>query len=215
MKIYFLILIILLFLGCKKIFEYNYLVFLPVEAIKIKELTNFNEPYICTGSYQIKKDTVISIFKVQSKYSLAVIKLKNVSPKFHLNYYSNTDFITPGWFSTVSTEVQNLDFLPSLFDDESVINNISLTSDKEIKCYINNDSIKCFSMDLNKYEIKINNNVEKVINGKLDYYGFPHISSNILFYKIKDEIYIFIMTPSKKDVIVEEDTLYNFLFPKY
>lgn len=81
--------------------------------------------------------------------------------------------------------------------------------------YINNDSIKSFSMDLNKYEIKINNNVEKVINGKLDYYGFAYISSNILFYKIKDEIYIFIMTPSKKDVIVEEDTLYNFLFPKY
>ncbi len=68
-------------------------------------------------------------------------------------------------------------------------------------------------MNLNKYVIKVNNDINKVIKGQLDYYGLEYISSNVLFYKIKDEVYIFIMTPSKKGVVIEDNTLYNLLFP--
>ena len=66
MKIYYIILIIFLFVGCQKIITDNQLMYFPTEAIKIKELTNFKEHYKCIGSYHIKKDTVISMFEIQS-----------------------------------------------------------------------------------------------------------------------------------------------------
>ncbi len=214
MKIVFTLLLIALFLSCKKNITGGYLNFIHGEGIKIKEITNFKENYVSRGCYKIKKDTVISNFEIQSKYSLMVIKLKNVSHKYELNYYSNSNSITPGIFSSVFTSVQYVDFSTSIFENNYKINNISLISDKEISCHINNDSIKSFSMKLNEYVIKINNDINKVISGQLEYYDLKYITSNILFYKIKDDIYIFIMTPLKKSVVIEDSTLYNLLFPK-
>ena len=132
---------------------------------------------------------------------------------FRLNYYSNTNSVAPGVFSSIFTSVQYVNFSTSIFRDDYKIGSISLISDKEICCHISNDSIKSFRMDLNEYMIKVNNDTNKVITGQLEYYGLKYISSNVLFYKIEDEIYIFIMTPLKKGVIIEDDTLYNLLFP--
>lgn len=213
MKIYIIILILILFVGCQKLLKDNHLIYFPSEAIKIKELTNFNDSYNCTGSYQIKNDTVISKFKIQSKYILTVVKLKNVSKDYRLNYYSNTNAIVPGFFSSIDTSVHHVNFSSAIFEDDYKINNIRLISDREVHCHINNDSIKSFSMNLNKYVIKVNNDINKVIKGQLDYYGLEYISSNVLFYKVEDEVYIFIMTPSKKGVVIQDSTLYNLLFP--
>lgn len=213
MKIYFIIIIIILFVGCQKIFKGNQLTYFAAEAIKIKELTNIKENYSCKGSYQMGNDTVISIFEIQSQYSLTVIKLKNVSKDYKLNYYSNTNSDAPGFFSSIDTSVHHVNFSSNIFEGEGKINNISLISDNQVNCHINNDSIKSFSMDFNEYTIKVNDNIDKIIQGQLDYYGLKYISSNVLFYKVEDEIYIFIMTPLKKGVAIEDDTLYNFLFP--
>jgi hypothetical protein len=213
MKIYSLIILTFLFVGCQKIATDNTLSYFPAEAIKIKELTQFKENYRCTGSYHLKKDTVISQFEIQSKYLLMIIKLKNLSKDYQLNYYSNGNPLSPGFFSSIYTSVQYVDFLLPVFDENYEIKNISLISDKEIKREINNDSIKSFRMNLNEYAIKINNDANKVIKGQLEYYGLKYMSSNILFYKVKNEIYIFIMTPLKRNIILEKNLLYNLLFP--
>ena len=214
MKIPFIILIFFLFLGCTKINNDDQLNYVFAEGIKIKKITNFKENYHCTGSYHIKKDTLVSQFEIQSKYSLTVIKLKNVSKGYQLNYFPNTDCVNPGYFSSIFTSVQYINFAPSIFQDSYKINSISLISDKEVSCHVNNDSIKSFSMNLNEYVIKINNNINKVIKGQLEYYGLKYMSSNVLFYKIEDEIYIFILTPLKKGVDIGDNTLSNLLFPQ-
>jgi hypothetical protein len=205
MEIGVVIIMLFLFFVSRKLLKNSELLFSPFRPINLKEITGLKESYSCEGgSCEIKNEAVISNFHIQSKFSLIVIKLKNVSKEYQLNYYSNTD---------IDTSVQSVCYRDSLFDDDYTVNSISLISDKEIKCHINTDSIKSFSMDLNKYVIKINNNINRIMIGELEYYALKHISSNVLFHKIEDEVYIFILTPLKKKIVIEEDTLYNFLFP--
>jgi hypothetical protein len=60
--------------------------------------------------------------------------------------------------------------------------------------------------------IKINDDSDKVMYGKIEYYGLKNLDAEILFYKVENEGYIFIMTPSKKNVIMEKNILYQYLF---
>ena len=202
-------------MSCKKHITFRNLSFIPIEGIKIKELTKFKENYRCTGSHKMGNDTVISDFEVQSKYSLIVIKLKNVSKDYRLNYYPNTYCNIPGWFSSIETEVYAVNFTNSVFKNVSKINTIDFTSDNEISCQINNYTIKSFNLSFSKFAIKINNQDDKgIYNSSVEYYGLEKLSANFLFYKIEDEIYLFIMTPLKGKGALENDTLYNYLFPR-
>lgn len=201
-------------MSCKKSITGGNLNYIPTEGIKIKELTKFKGNYRCTGSHKIGKDTVISDFEIQSKYSLIVIKLKNVSKDYKLNYYSNTYSNIPGWFSSIETEVYAINFSSSVFKNDSKINTIDFISDNEISCQINNDTIKSFNLSFSKFAVKINNQDNKgIYNSSIEYYGLEKLSANFLFYKIEDEIYLFIMTPLKGKGTLENDTLYNYLFP--
>ena len=122
MKIFIALLLIFLFLSCKKLITFGNLVYIPTEGIKIKELTKFKEDYLCTGSHKMGNDTVISDFEVKSKYSLIVIKLKNVSKDYKLNYYPNTYCNIPGLFSSIETEVYDVNFTTSMFKNDLKIN---------------------------------------------------------------------------------------------
>ena len=201
-------------MSCKKFITVGKLSFIPYGGIKIKELTRFKGNYRCTGSHKIENDTVISDFEIDSKYSLVVIKLKNVSRDYKLNYYPNSYSNIPGWFSSIETEVYAINFTTSVFKNDLKINNIDFISDNEISCQINNDTIKSFNLSFSKFAVKINNQDKGIYNSSIEYYGLEKLSANFLFYKIEDEIYLFIMTPLKGKGTLENDTLYNYLFPR-
>ncbi|OUL60541.1 hypothetical protein [Flavobacterium sp. AJR] len=209
------IFIILLFFGCYRFILKGHLNFIISKGIKLKDITNFKGKYVCTGGYKMKNDTVISKFEIESKYSLVAIKFKNVSNDFKLNYHSNSGCSTPGYFSVFSaSEVYEMCLSPSVFKNDCRINVIDFISDYEINCQINNDTIKSFSLSFNEFVIKINNQVDKILKSdRIAYYGLKKLSANFLFYKIEDEIYLFIMTPLKGKDILENDSLYNYLFP--
>jgi hypothetical protein len=215
MKLYFLITFSMLFTSCQQFNSEENLNYIQFEGIKIKELTNFNKSYISKGSYKRENDTVISIFEIESKYSLLVIKFKNASKDYRLNYHSNVVSISPGIFSAIGVSaVYDVTLSPSIFKNDFKINNIDFTSKNQIKSQINNDTIKSFSLNFNEFKLKINNQDDKIIEtDRIVYYDLENLSSNFLFYKIEDEIYLFIMTPIKGRGTLENDTLYNYLFP--
>ncbi|MEO8238965.1 MAG: hypothetical protein ABI576_12720 [Flavobacterium sp.] len=160
-------------------------------------------------------DSVITKFEIQSKYSLVAIKFKNISANYKLNYHSNSVCSTSGFFSVIdASEVYEIGFSPSVFKNDYKINVIDFISRNEIIPQINNDTIKSFSLNFNEFVIKINNQNDKILKtDEIVYYDLKNLSANFLFYKIEDEIYLFIMTPLKGKGVLENDTLYNCLFP--
>lgn len=129
MKRYFIFIILIIFTNCQQFKTEVNLDYIQCEGIKIKEITNFNKNYISKGSYKKGNDTVISKFEIESKYSLLVIKLKNVAKNYKLNIHSNTLSNSPGFFSVIgASDVYDVNFSPSVFKNDFKINEIDFTS---------------------------------------------------------------------------------------
>lgn len=218
MKIICSAILFLIFFGCKKnttekeMNLMNEMDFVPNKSIKIKNLLPFKNDHVCIGTYIIKNDSIISQFEIQSKYSLMVIKLKNVSKNYTFNNHQSTNYSTPGYFSTINEGLYEVNLSPEVFKDNYKVNRIDFFSDNEINYQVNNDTIKSFNLDFSKYVIKINNQDAKVIYSKIEYYGLKNIKANILFYQIEDQVYIFIMTPLRKNIVIDKNKLYEYLF---
>ncbi|MBP4140113.1 hypothetical protein [Flavobacterium geliluteum] len=128
-----IILIILLFFGFYRFILKGNLNFIITEGIKLKHITRFKGKYVCTGGYKIRNDYVISRFEIESKYSLVVIKFKNISKDYKLNYHSNSGCSTPGYFYVFNaSEVYEMCLSPSVFKNDCNINVIDIISDYEI-----------------------------------------------------------------------------------
>lgn len=212
MKIICLALLFLLYLSCKKGGIDDEINFVPQKSMKIKSLMLFKGDYHCIGSHTVKKDTIVSQFNIQSKYSLVVIKLKNVTTNCKFNSYLYSNYPTAGYFTIVDESLYEVKLNPSLFNENYKISKIDFISDSEIKYEMNNDSIKSFSLDFNKYAIKINDEDLKVIYGEIEYYGLNKLNANVLFYNVEDLTYIFIMTPIKENILLNKNVLYDYLF---
>jgi hypothetical protein len=218
MKIICVLLLLLIFLGCKKNLvekEMNLMTkmnFAPTKSIKIKNLLPFKKDHVCIGTYTLKNDSIISQYEIESKYSLMVIKLKNVSKNFTFNNQQSTNYPTPGYFSTINEGLYEVNLSSEVFKDNYQINRIDFFSDKEINYQINNDTIKSFDLNFNKFVIKINNQDAKVIYSQIEYYGLKYMNANILLYQTEHEAYIFIMTPLKKNVLMDKNKLHEHLF---
>ncbi|HEX8014999.1 MAG TPA: hypothetical protein VF465_07185, partial [Flavobacterium sp.] len=93
MKIICIILMLIFFLSCKKhiITNENGINFAPNKDMKIKNLLPFKAQHVCIGSYTTGKDSIITQFELESKYSLMVIKLKNVSDNCEFNNHVSTN----------------------------------------------------------------------------------------------------------------------------
>ncbi|PXY39913.1 hypothetical protein DMB65_15460 [Flavobacterium cheongpyeongense] len=218
MRIICVILLVVLFLGCKKqiikneMNLMNEMNFVPNKSIKIKNLLPFKKDNVCIGSYTIKNDSIVSQFEIQSKYSLIVIKLKNISKNYTFNHHQSNNYPTSGYFSTIDEGLYEVNLSTEVFKDAHKINRIDFFSDKEVNYQVNNDTIKSFDLNFNKYVIKINSEDTKVIYSKIEYYGLKSLNANVLFYTVENEGYIFIMTPLKKDISLDKNILYDYLF---
>ncbi|MBF4516100.1 hypothetical protein IRZ71_07090 [Flavobacterium sp. ANB] len=188
------------------------MIFFPYKSLKFKTLSFKNDR--CIGSYTIGKETIISQFEVKSKYSLFVVKLRNVSNNFKFKDHVSNNYSTPGYFSTINEGLYEVNLNPGIFEDNYKISQIDFFSDSAIEYQINNDTIKSFNVDFNKYVIKINNQESKVIYSQIEYYGLKSLKANFLIYKEDQKIYLFIMTPKKENIILEKNTLYEHLFDK-
>ena len=214
MKRYFIFIILIIFTNCQQFKTEVNLDYIQCEGIKIKEITNFNKSYISKGSYKKGNDTVISKFEIESKYSLLVIKLKNVAKNYKLNIHSNTLSTSPGFFSVIgASDVYEVDFSPSVFKNDYKINEIDFTSNTQINSHINNDTIKSLNLNFSEFQLKINKQEDNIIaTSRIVYYDLENLNANFLFYKIKNETYLFILTPVKGKGVIENNTLYNYLF---
>lgn len=214
MKIICIILFFLFFLSCKKhiIANENGLNFIPNTTITIKNLSPFKMKHVSIGSYITGKDSIITQFEIESKYSLMVIKLKNVSDNCKFNNHLSTNYPIPGYFNTVNEGLYEANLSPGVFEGNYKVNKIDFFCNSEIQNQINNDSIKSFSLNFNEYVIKINDEDTKVIYSKIEYYGLKSLQANVLFYKAENEGYIFIMTPLKKGIALDKNILYDYLF---
>ncbi|MWB93636.1 hypothetical protein GON26_04640 [Flavobacterium sp. GA093] len=186
--------------------------FIPGKSMKIKNVSTFKDDNVCIGSYAIKNDTVVSQYEMQLKYSLIVIKLKNVSKNCSFNHHQSANYSTPGYFSIVNEGLYEVNLSPEVFNDDYKINSIDFFSDSKINYQVNNDTIKSFDLNFNKYTIKINNQDTKLIYSKVEYYGLKNLNANVLFYKIEDETYVYIMTPLKKNILLDKNILYDQIF---
>ncbi|MDQ1165673.1 hypothetical protein [Flavobacterium sp. SORGH_AS_0622] len=212
MKILCLIFIAILFLSCNKIIISDNLNFVPEKTFKIKNLNLSKKKSISIGSYVTDKDSVISQYKIHSKYSLIVIKLSNISSNLVFNSYKKSNCPTPGYFSTINEDLFEMNISPKIFNEKEKIKTIDFIAEQRPTFNINNDSVKNFTVNFNKLVIKINDDANKVIYGKIEYYGLKNLDAEILFYKVENEGYLFILTPSKEKVILEKNILYQYLF---
>ncbi|SNR51411.1 hypothetical protein [Flavobacterium sp. ov086] len=218
MKIICIILLLFIFLGCKKnliekeMNAMNEMNFVPTNSMKIKNLLPFKNHEVCIGTYVLKNDSIISQYEIESKYSLMVIKLKNISQNCTFNNHQSTNYPTPGYFSTINEGLFEVNLSPEIFKDDYKINRIDFFSDNEINYQVNNDTIKSFNLNFSNYIIKINNQDSKVIYSKIEYYGLKNINANIVLYNNEDKLYIFIMTPLKKNAPIDKNKLYDHLF---
>ncbi|WP_343584364.1 hypothetical protein [Flavobacterium sp.] len=214
MKIICLIFIAGLFFSCQKIIINDNLTFVPQKNFKIKNLRLPKENSISIGSYVTDKDSVISQFEIQSKYSLIAIKLANSSPNIIFNNYEENDYPTPGYFSVINEGLYEINISPQIFDSKTRIDKIDFFSDKKLKYQINNDSIKSFSLNFNKFAIKINNGDNKTIYAKIEYYGLKNLDAQMLLYQVQNDSFLFVLTPVKENIALKENFLYNYLFNK-
>lgn len=214
MKRYFIFIILIIFTNCQQYKTEVNLDYIQCEGIKIKEITNFNKSYISKGSYKKGNDTVISTFEIESKYSLLVIKLKNVAKNYKLNVHSNILSTSPGFFNVIgASDVYEVIFTPSVLKNNYKINQIDFTSNTQINSHIDNDTIKSLNLNFCEFQLKINKQEDNIIaTSGIVYYDIENLSANFLFYKIKNEIYLFILTPIKGEGFIENNTLYNYLF---
>ncbi len=215
MKSICILLLIVCVLSCKKqaipAFDDD-LSFVPEKTMKINNLTLEKNNSICNGSYTLKNEYVVSQFEIQSKYSLIVTKLQNCSSNFTFNAYESPNYPTSGYFSIVNEGLYEVKMSPKIFDAKEKINTIDFFSDKKITYQVNTDSIKSFNLNFNKFVIKVNNDNNKVLYGDIEYYGLQDLDAEVLLYKHQNEVYLFIMTPRKKDIVLEKGLLYNYLF---
>jgi len=79
---------------------------------------------------------------------------------------------------------------------------------------IKNDSITSFNLTFNKYVLKFNNDDSKVIYSTIEYYGLKKINANILFYKVENDTFVFVLTPVKGNLVLPKNILYEHLFGK-
>ncbi|WP_269234841.1 hypothetical protein [Flavobacterium flavigenum] len=186
--------------------------FVPHKSIEIKNLSFFKKKYVSIGSYTAGKDSVISQFEIESKYSLLLIKFKNVSNNCKFNNHLSANYPTTGYFNIVNEGLYETNVSPGVFENNYRVNTIDFFCDSAIQNQIDNDSVKSFSINFNKYAIKINSENAKVIYSKIEYYGLKSLNANVLFYKIENEGYIFIMTPLKKDISLDKNILYDYVF---
>ncbi len=189
--------------------------FLPnVEGIKITKIVNANDENLkCVGSYTYEKDTIITQYKYQSKYSLLVMKLNNIDKNLKFKYSIEPKMNDKGFYSVFNENgfevFYNLNINPKI-----KINSINFNADKTLEQVISNDTIKSFYSTFNEFSIKTNTSSEKVIYGNTDYFNKDFAFSNFLFYKVKDKMYIFIMSSFDENKAIEKNILHNFLFPK-
>lgn len=214
MKGYFIFIILIICTNCQQFKTEENLDYIQCEGIKIKEITNFNKSYISKGSYKKGNDTVISKYEIESKYSLLVIKLKNVAKNYKLNVHSNTLPTSPGFFRVIgASDVYDVKFTPSVYKNDYKINEIDFTSNTQINSPINNDTIKSLNLNFSEFQLKINKQEDNLIaTSRIVYYDIENLSANFLFYTIKNETYLFILTPIKGKGVIENNTLYNYLF---
>jgi len=190
----------------------NEMNFVPNKSMKIKNLSLFKNHDVCIGSYTLKNDSIISQYEVESKYSLMVIKLKNISQNYTFNDHKTTNYATPGYFSTINEGLFEVNLSPELFKDDYKVNRIDFFSDNEVNYQVNNDTIKSFNLNFSNYVFKINNQDSKVIYSKVEYYGLKNINANILLYHTENQLHVFIMTPLKKNANIDKNKLYEHLF---
>ncbi|MCD0467240.1 hypothetical protein [Flavobacterium sp. ENC] len=212
MKIICVILLIVLAISCKKYVINDDLTFVPEKSMTIKNITLLKKDAVCIGSYTLGSDTVVSQFKIQSKYSLITIKLRNVSSAFTFKNHEKADCPTPGYFSIVDEGLFEVKMSPKIFDVKEKINSIDFFSDTKINYQINNDSIKNFTVNFKKFVLKINNDDNKILYSTIEYYGLKNLDAEIVSFKYENQIYLFIMTPVKENIILEKDFLRNYLF---
>jgi len=212
MKIICVILLIVLTISCKKYIINDDLTFIPEKSINIKNITLLKKNAVCIGSYTLGSDTVVSQFKIQAKYSLITIKLGNFSSTSTFKNYEKSDYAPSGYFSIVDEGLFEVKTSPKIFDVKEKVNSIDFFSDKKINYQINNDSIKNFNLNFNKFVLKVNNDDNKVLYSNIEYYGLKNLDAEILLYKSENIGYLFIMTPAKENILLEKDFLYNYLF---
>lgn len=212
MKIICFLLIALCFMGCVKNSFKDDLTFVPEKSMNIQGLDLKKKTSLCIGSYTSGNDLVISKYKLQAKYSLFVVKLKNVSQNCSFNNYQKPEYSTPGYFATVDESLYEVNLSPQIFGTNDKITQIDFIADQKIIYHIDTDSIKSFDVKFNKLVIKINDDADKVIYGKIEYYGLKSLDAQILFYRVKDKSYLFMMTPIKTGTVLEHNYLYNHLF---
>lgn len=212
MKKICIILIMILSYSCKDNVRNHDLDFVPQKVMNIKNITLLKNNTAAIGSYRLAEDTVVSQCKIQSEYSLVVIKLGNVSPSLIFKNQENADSNTSGYFSIVDEGLYEIKINPFIFNTEEKINAIHFFSDKKIRYQINNDSVKSFDLNFNKFIIKINNNDNKILYGNVEYYGLKNLDAQIVFYQSKSKGYFFIMTPIKEGTVLKKNFLQNYLF---
>ncbi|MFD2941814.1 hypothetical protein [Flavobacterium notoginsengisoli] len=212
MKIFCLILILVFAFSCKKYVIPDDLTFVPQKSMNINGISLVKNNAVCIGSYTSQKDTVVSQYNIQSKYSLIAVKLGNTAPFSNFKNYENGDYSIPGYFSIVNQGLYEVKVSPKIFDGKEKITSIDFYSDKKIIYQINNDSIKSFDLNFNKFTLKINNDGNKVLYSNIEYYGLKSLDAQILLYKSENQSYLFIMTPAKENILLEKDFLYHYFF---
>ena len=219
MKILYTTVLFLILLGCKRnVLEkemslMNEMNFVPGKSMKIKNVLPLSADPVVIGTYTVGNDSIISKFEIQSRYSLMVIKLKNIAPQYTLHEHPSGDYKPRGYFSTINEGLYEVNLSPGLFKGNYKVNSIDFFSDDKINCQVNNDTIKSFDLNFSKYAIQINKEHSKVIYGKVEYYGLKKLNANVLIYRSGSEAYIFILTPLKKDnMLIEKNQLYDYLF---
>lgn len=181
------------------------------EGISLDKFLLKKNNYECLGSYMSDTNSVVSTFKIDSKYSLKIIKLGKLEDNITISDVANDVFPRlSGLSSEINGTFFNIKFYYNDYDEP--INNIKLYSDGDIKKGISNDSIIGYDTGFKNFTALINNGSGNCLVGKsLDE---EVINSNIVFYKKEGYAYFLIMAPLNVEEKIKENTLSKYILDK-
>lgn len=204
------VIVLLLLVFLTSCFDFKSHMNFKFDGLKLSELIGVSsESYRIVGSYYFQEEPVVSQYHI-GEFRLSVIKIKNLS--------KNVKFISElKKVRHQSGEIINgkeLDFLYSteINTNKESITQIDINSNRLLEKIIENDSIKNYYINADEFRIMLNDKDNLVISGYSEYEDISDVYFDVLFYKIENEVYVFIMNSGDAKKPIKKRQLYNYLF---
>lgn len=203
-NVYYILIVSLMFISCEGLIPSG-LNFKPGNGFKLGEI--FKKDYAASGSYLYKGDTIASVYKLDNKNRLTVIRIDNVKNVKTFTAVSNEAHSDiNAIYSIIESSEFRIFYSNTLYKMDD-ISSVRFSSDGQIKYNPLNDDIKEVFTTCDTFTIEFNGKYDLRMYGEAEE---GDESIDCLFYEKEGKLYICILTSAEEPIT--EHSAYNCLF---